>query len=72
MSYARIRCYGRTKWYDNVTAISCSDGYLHLTLAAHPSLVHFWLSDDTDILLCATGEEVTQSLREEKGIAWST
>jgi hypothetical protein len=65
-AHARVRVCGQETWYHNVTQITADHGYLHLHLAAHPSLVHVWLEGHgTTVLLAATGPDVTALLREE-------
>ncbi len=64
--YARVVSCGQAFWYHDVTRIVSNGQYLTLDLQAHPSRVHYWLSDQrTSILLAATGPDVTALLREE-------
>jgi hypothetical protein len=62
---ARLRVCGQEFWHHDVLHSSSDGLYLTLRLAAHPSMVHYYLAM-TSVLLCATPEDVTAALREER------
>ena len=55
------------QWHSDVVAAWSENGYLKLQLASHPHLVCYWRDNSfTSVLICASGYEVTEALREER------
>ncbi len=67
MSYVVVTVAGQQTMYANVTRVWSDGRYLHLALAAHPSLVHFWKPQR--VLLAGSGPDLTALLREERTAA---
>ena len=65
---ARITTPGpQESWHSDVVAAWSENGYLKLRLETHPHLVCYWLDNQyTRVLLCASGYEVKEALREER------
>ncbi len=69
----RVRYAGQETWYRQVESISSDGHYLTLTHVGAPYRTFHHLTDGRlNVLVCRTGEDVTQALREERIATYQT
>lgn len=65
--YARVVHHGQETWHRDVIRVTGDDRYLTIYRSTHPRIVYCWIGGrDMRVLLCATSEDVTTALKEER------